>query len=175
MNDAKREKINKLASIVRDACNLEIPIDLDRAVCCLQGKIKRENNADFEAKVEKVDDGFVISVAAEASGKRERFSIAHELGHLFLHMGYMIDEDKWRNTSDYHDSVYYRFGHSIEEYEAHEFAAALLMPRDEFIEIAKKNLNGDAYSVAPIAEYFDVTVSAAKTRGRWLGLFSWDD
>jgi Zn-dependent peptidase ImmA (M78 family) len=27
---------------------------------------------------------------------RRNFSVAHELGHLFLHMGYIVSPEKWR-------------------------------------------------------------------------------
>jgi len=89
-------------------------------------------------------------------------------------MGYLIDIEKWKSVGTYTDSVYYRYGHNTEEYEAHEFAAAFLMPEAEFQEIAKNNSDGDMCHVEPIANHFKVTVSATINRGRWLGLFIWD-
>ena len=36
-----------------------------------------------------------IIVSPFQDEKRERFTIAHELGHLFLHMGYRTNNELW--------------------------------------------------------------------------------
>ncbi len=173
MERTRREQIDRLAAIVRDVCQLTTPIDMEEAVARLRGNIEWVDEAEFEASIEKQGNGFQILISKEVSENRRRFSIAHELGHLFIHMGYLVDEEKWKSVGTYTDSVYYRFGYTTEEYEANEFAAALLMPRDEFILIARRNYNGDAYHISPIAEHFQVSADAALNRGRWLGIFSW--
>lgn len=174
MNRARREQINNLAETIRTACGLQTPVDVDEAVRRLNGRLAIREEPEFEAKIEKAGDGFEITLSEQVHPNRRRFSVAHEMGHLFLHMGYLVDEEKWNSVGTYTDSVYYRYGYNTEEYEAHEFAAALLMPRAEFIQVANQHRSGDAYQLAPIAEHFKVSVDAARNRGRWLGLFSWD-
>lgn len=170
---SRREQINDLAEALRNACELTTPVDMQATVNRLGGKLIYIAEGDYEAKIERRGDGFVISLLEHASENRIRFSIAHELGHLFLHMGF-LDDEKWQGASDYTDSAYYRFGHSEEEYEAHEFAGAFLMPRAEFAQVARRFERNGTYNVGQIAAHFGVSPDAAITRGRWLGLFSWE-
>jgi Zn-dependent peptidase ImmA (M78 family) len=176
LNSRKREAINTLANTLIDVLELSFPIPVKDVPEKLGGTLIEtpfiENN--LEAMIRKVDDSFEIVIANHKPEQRKRFSIAHEIGHLFLHMGYLIKPELWESVGDYKDSVYYRFGHSIEEYEANEFAAAFLMPDYEFKKIAKENLENGVYNVEEIAKYFGVSVEAATVRGKWLGLFSWE-
>jgi Zn-dependent peptidase ImmA (M78 family) len=174
MQQARRDQINRLAETIRATCELSTPVDVELAVQRLRGEIEEVDDAEMEAKIEKLGDRFRITVSTDKHENRRRFSVAHELGHLFLHMGYLVDEDRWSRVGTYVDSVYYRYGFKIEEYEANEFAGAFLMPRAEFVQVANRHKSGDTYQVRPIAEHFKVSVDAAKIRGRWLGLFSWD-
>ncbi len=174
MRQTRRHEIQRLANTIREACELSTPLDMDEAVERLNGTLSFRNVDEFEAKIEKLDDGFKITLARSYPPLRKRFSIAHELGHLFLHMGYLIDDDKWDSVGEYTDSVYYRFGHNTEESEANEFAASLLMPVVEFRKIAAANKHGNRYLIGPIADHFSVSTDAARNRGRWLGMFSWE-
>ncbi|RJR44061.1 MAG: ImmA/IrrE family metallo-endopeptidase [Desulfobacteraceae bacterium] len=173
MDSARRSYINRLGEIIREVAEVKTPVDVETLAKSLGGSVTKKSSLDYEAKVEKEGDGFKITLSKKAFEARKRFTIAHELGHLFLHMGYLLDEDKWNKTGVYSDSVYYRHGHSQEEYEANEFAGSLLMPKAEFISVAERHCANNKYSVLPIAKHFDVSVDAAITRGRWLGLFSW--
>lgn len=175
MNWKRRKQVAALANRVRQAIKLQgPPYDVRRAVAMLGGEIVEPAAWEAEACVRKRADAFVIELAGSASGQRDRFSIAHELGHLFLHMGYMVDADAWNGIDEYVDSAMRREGHSEEELEAHEFAASFLMPEDQFREVAKRYLDGNTYNVSGIAKEFDVSVPAARNRGRWLGMFSWE-
>jgi hypothetical protein len=169
-----RSQIGWLADTVRTSCDLELPINVDLAVQRLHGELRVDSSADYEAKIEKISDGFRISVRQEPNEERQRFSIAHELGHLFLHMGYLVDEGKWSANSNYTDSVYYRFGFGVEESEANEFAGAFLMPADEFrIQVARHS-NAGRCDVSAVAAHFQTSVQATLVRGRFLGVFPWD-
>lgn len=175
MNWKRRKEVAALADRVRKALKLKgPPYDVRVAVELLGGAITKGGAWDVEACVRKSGDKFLIQLTESASEQRDRFSVAHELGHLFLHMGYMVDPRAWNAINEYFDSPMNREGHSEEELEAHEFAATFLMPEDEFREVARKNLLRDSYNVSEIAKAFDVSVPAARNRGRWLGLFSWD-
>lgn len=174
MRQSRREHINRLAESIRTTCELDTPVNVNAAVERLGGHLIEANDADFEAKIERIGTGFRISLGPQPHEQRRRFSAAHELGHLFLHMGFLIDESKWAKVGVYTDSVYYRFGYNTEEFEANEFAAALLMPRAEFAQVAQRHQRSGAFRPKAIAEHFDVSVEAAINRGRWIGLFSWE-
>lgn len=175
MTPEKRRKISELANSVRGALNLSSPIDIDAAVARLGGTLEfvEPSEMEYEAIVEKVGDGFRIRIANDRAEGRRNFSAAHEIGHLFLHMGYIVMPEKWDNITTYEDSVRARHGYSEEEYEAHQFAAAFLMPEDEFVSAAADAYEDGRYNLARIAAHFNVSAEAAKTRGQWLGLFSW--
>lgn len=174
MSVINRLQISQLAERVRVACELSIPVDVEEAVKRLGGMIEQVTDQGFEARIERFEDRFKITLSQDISERRKRFSIAHELGHLFLHMGYLIDKEKWERTGTYIDSVYYRYGYSQEEYEANEFAAAFLMPQAEFIRVAQSYFQNGVYAIDPITEHFQISSEAAINRGRWLGVFSWD-
>lgn len=102
--------------------------------------------------------------------KRRRFTIAHELGHLFLHMGYLINEELWRKQDQ---NVYERSGSSEKEYQANEFAAAFLMPKEDYFRKMNESMDGNKVNTSKIAEYFNVSVEAASNRGKFLGYLKW--
>lgn len=176
MTPEQRGQIQNFADQIREALNMTSPVEVEEMVSKLGGRIEKVSSKEieYEACIQKLDDGFKIVLAKDLYNKRTRFSIAHEIGHLFLHMGYIVDEDKWNKSKDYKDNIKFRFGYSEEELQANEFAAALLMPKDEFKKVALDNFDGKLYNLSGIANHFDVSLQAAKTRGRWLGLFSWD-
>lgn len=100
------------------------------------------------------------------SQHRVRFTIAHELGHYFLHKDTPLFVDR-------NESVLYRnndstTGEIIKEREANAFAAALLMP-SHFIE---KEMNGLPIStdiIPHLASVFNVSTQAMSFRLSNLG------
>ena len=68
---------------------------------------------------------------------------------------------------------YYRDGESQKEYEANEFAANLLMPQGIFRECIEKNVQNGYVDMKKVSEEFGVSVDAAITRGKWLGVLAW--
>lgn len=177
MNRTKRKAINELTLRLISVLEIEYPIEVTDIVEKLGGEIEYIEGyieGSLEAMIEKVDNSFKIVISKEKPVNRRRFSVAHELGHLFLHMGYIINQDLWNKAGTYRDSVYYRHGYNKEELEANEFAAALLMPEEQFIKIAREHLDdNNCYNTPAIADYFQVSVQSASLRGKWLGIFSW--
>ncbi len=178
MTKQRQEEINLLADEIRSDLELSTPLDPKKAVKRLNGKIKLVDfgDNDIEGKIEKAGDSFIISVprASSINRLRRRFTISHELGHLFLHMGYLIDMVLWESVQEYVDGVFYRKGYSVEEREAHEFAGAFLMPKKEFFIIARKAFLNGSYQIEEISKHFGVSTNAALMRGRYLGIFAWD-
>jgi Zn-dependent peptidase ImmA (M78 family) len=172
-----KEWIENLAGILRENLKLDVPVDVEKIPSLLGGKLNyvdNINNSDIEAMISKNENSFEIQIKKDGYELRDRFSIAHELGHLFLHMGFLVNDNVWDSTNDYHDSVYYRSGYNIEENEANEFAGALLMPEEIFLKVAKEYYSNGNYYLKPIADFFKVSIEAVRTRGRRLGLFPWE-
>lgn len=91
---------------------------------------------------------------------RKRFTVAHELGHYFLHYDRLQDgivDSVLKRQDGINDAI---------EREANKFAAELLMPTNIFIEI----WNMGRYSVSDMAKILLVSESAVMIRAKSLGL-----
>lgn len=92
------------------------------------------------------------------SACRERYGIAHELGHFALHIGVLT-------------------GDRLTETQANRFASALLMPRGIFASECRLALRGTRLNWAGLSELkmrWGVSKAAILYRGRQLGVFSED-
>lgn len=170
--DAKlRESISNFTNEVREYYNVQIPIeDICSIVSDMGGEIcEFEDKFDgYDGRIKRtVDNRFVIEIWKYQNRTRKNFTIAHELGHLFLHMGYQSDKELWEKQ----DREYKREGYSDEEYEANEFAACFLMPKNEYKEKLLENVEENKVDIQVIADYFNVSQPAALNRGRFLGYF----
>lgn len=161
--------INSLTEDLIRIYNIHMPInDISNVASALGGYIE-EISDDLCDGIKKQNDGFVIYVPSFYSAERKRFAIAQELGHLFLHMGYMISPELWNKQNN---MTYYKSKHPLEEYQANEFAEALLMPKDVYKKVLDQYTVGNKVQTAKIAEYFGVSVSTAYGRGKSLGLLA---
>ena len=182
MNNTRRKEINRLASIVREEFNLTTPVTLsalEKMIKELGGTLNKKGLPfDTDAEIRKTgEDNFSITLNTEnyASPEREKFTLAHELGHLFIHMGFATNDSLWNGFIDnFNDTIYNRKGYSEQEYEAHEFAAALLMPEDEFEEFFNIR-DGSICDIEMVANKFGISIDAAINRGKWLGHISWTE
>jgi predicted transcriptional regulator len=92
---------------------------------------------------------FTIFLPPYTSRLRDRFTIAHELGHYVLHSRFGKQQIRVM-----------REGGGRTEWEANWFAAAFLMPAAEFRKVAPNKTD------AEIALHFDVSLSAVEVRKR---------
>lgn len=112
----------------------------------------------------------IIGINHSHHPNRQRFSIAHEIGHLLLHKKEMF-VDKVVNFRDSRSSL----AIDVEEIAANAFAAELLMPR-EFIknEILKLMGHNSKFTkdelIKKFARIFKVSPSAMEYRLNNLGL-----
>jgi hypothetical protein len=97
---------------------------------------------------------FTIYLSEFTGPLRDRFTIAHELGHYFLHSE--MGKNPIRVA---------RNGSTRVEWEANWFAASFLMPADVFREAAKRSTSSQY-----LAARFLVSVSAAEVRKKSLGI-----
>ncbi|OSM06746.1 ImmA/IrrE family metallo-endopeptidase [Magnetofaba australis] len=178
MDEHKRQIINEMADDIRESLGLSVPVDVRQAVAKLQGEIRELGFKEmaYEATVHKSDEwGFRINLREGVSEVRERFSIAHELGHLFLHMGFGVNWEKWNTIEQGDNSVRTRYGATEAEYEANEFAGAFLMPQAQYLEVFDQHTDAEQrVDIKRVAQHFGVSEPAARLRGRWLGVLEWD-
>jgi Zn-dependent peptidase ImmA (M78 family) len=106
----------------------------------IPGFLKREGN------------GWKIGVNSLHHPNRRRFTVAHELGHYFLH----------RSEGDFEDTILFRRDYQVNrrEREANEFASKLLMPTSEF----RRELAVNNYDISSVARVFGVSGAAAEFR-----------
>lgn len=98
-------------------------------------------------------------IALNGSGRsacRERFGVAHELGHFSLHIGVMT-------------------GDRLTETQANRFASALLMPRSTFASECRLAIRGTRLNWSELSKLklrWGVSKAAIIFRGQQLGVFS---
>lgn len=173
MDNKLRRRIDDLAKAVLSTYKIITPIkDMNEVVQTIGGRIieSQELGVFSDGRVKKENDGFAIIIPVNQPNTRKNFTIAHELGHLFLHMGYRIDEELWEASENV---SFDRRGNSEAELQANEFAAAFLMPKDKYREVMEKNEENNRVYIDKVADYFNVSIDAALYRGKWLGLLQW--
>lgn len=123
------------------------------------GEIQYTTGTNSESLCVESRDNFIMKLPFDSSGKRDNFTIAHEIGHFLLHC------DVEQNPGE--PAKFNRGGGGTDpmEWEANWFAAELLMPEDAFRAAAKEN--NDA---ASLAASFEVSPSAAEVRMKALGI-----
>jgi len=114
--------------------------------------------------VRKFDD-FTITLSEITSPKRDRFTVAHELGHLCMHYEPLVEElgenVVMRATRDKREGDP---AHERAEWEANWFAAGFLMPADRFREMA------ETLNTTGLATFFNVSEKAVEVRKKTLNI-----
>jgi Zn-dependent peptidase ImmA (M78 family) len=171
MTAEKRNIINDIAVNLRDALDINSEdFDIVKTVIEIGGEI--EYTDDFfqeEEAVKKEDGSFLIRINKNYPEARQRFTIARELGHLFIHMKFGYDEWDRIKPSEKRFWIPGLFTGLAEE--ANEFSAAFLMPAESFINIAKETSDDDFFYPKKIAARFNVYEDAVIYRGKNLSLW----
>ena len=170
MSPERRGDINRLAAMIVDTLGLTAPIDINAVVDGLGGRLRIVSDED-ELGVAKDGNRFVLHIDESSNGNR-RFAVAHQLGHLFLHLGYLVNPELWESSTGYEDSVLRRFDFSREEEEANEFASALLMPKEAFMDLVGRFSENGECKLPAISNALQVQSSSVVHRGRNLGVFA---
>ncbi|WP_096017051.1 ImmA/IrrE family metallo-endopeptidase [Campylobacter lanienae] len=165
--EKKEEKIitwDMMLSDARDKNITLMPFDIYAYVNTFNDIeiIDDDLSSEISGMIEYVGGGFIITINKYHSYERRRFTLAHEFGHYCMHREYLI------NNKSIKDIALFRSEHTKDkkEFEANEFAAKLLMPKDDFLDIIKKGKT----RLGDIAEHFRVSAAAAKYRAYKLGL-----
>lgn len=115
----------------------------------------------------------MIGLNATHAKTRQRFTIAHEIGHLHLHQGrpMFVDRSVRIDRRDANAAL----GLDREEIEANSFAAALLMPQEMILAAVTqlsphRGATGTEETIRRLASRFDVSPQAMEYRLANLGL-----
>ncbi len=164
MVEEEFEKIEDLGSALRKQVNTQlkgvnnVTVLLKIFVEALGGKIVGTKDPEvFEVNggslLIKRRGNFLIRLPMDTSPLRDNFTIAHELGHYFLHYK---DEDGVR--------LFARYGNDSKEIQANRFAAAFLMPKEEFLKVSN-----DCNNYVPfIASHFQVSTDVVEERLKYI-------
>lgn len=113
--------------------------------------------AGISGEIKKTDEGrYIIRVNRHESKNRQRFTLAHELGHYLLHRDQIGD-----GIAD--DALYRSRLSNALEYEANKFAADLLMPSAEVHKLLERYKHIDNI-IDYVSKYFGVSNQAAEIR-----------
>ena len=170
MNKINQRLEDLTSEILMNNDMYKIPVDVIKIANANDIKVYE---GDLDKKIsgairyKKDEDKFEILINKNDIKVRQRFTIAHELGHYFLHQSFLKNEE-------IHIDVMYRsiINNEVEkenlrkrEKEVDYFAGALLMNRTLLEKMYNEN-----NSIKDLAEIFNVSVSAMTVRLDILGL-----
>lgn len=151
-----------------------IPVNLDALADKLGVSIHRVPMDDrVSGFIERQGNKWVIGVNSRHHENRQRFTIAHELGHFAYHRP-LLDagtNDTRAYRTDPETRLFNAKIQRRQEIEANRFAAALLMPRDRLSEWMD-TIRGVNDPVERLARAFRVSPHAMKIRMGDLGLLN---
>jgi Zn-dependent peptidase ImmA (M78 family) len=157
--DRIEDKYSQVVSKVTATCPVKIgqlAKDLGIAVKVASMRV------GISGQITKETGKYIIRVNRHEARERQRFTIAHELGHFFLHRS-LIDS----SPEGIVDSVLYRSGAPERiEFEANRLGADLIMPH----ELVKKKLKEEfneivtEATIARLAAVFEVSKAAMEIR-----------
>lgn len=164
--DAQEQAI----SLLKESAASEVPVNLEKIASHLDVSISFQDFEDDMSGVLVVKNGRrAIGVNRTHHTNRQRFTIAHELGHLVLHHEHSNNDvhldKKW---------AYFRSTAKMDprEVEANQFAAELLMPEPQLRAIIKTqghDLTNDR-DIETLSQLFKVSEKALAFRLINLGL-----
>lgn len=107
---------------------------------------------------EEGTDTWAMQINEEHHPNRQRYTIAHELGHFCLHRYF---------ASSFEDKIFFRGGESSKmEWQANEFASEILMPEQKFRKLVRSGVR----QVEALAKEFKVSTLALRIRAKNLGM-----
>jgi len=135
-----------------------------------------DNADDISGMLFRDENKTVIAINSNHSSKRQRFTIAHELGHFFLHTGDLfVDRVARVNATTHFRNERSSLAVDKKEIQANNFAANLLMPKqfiyDDLTKILDrdKNISTDNL-IEELSALFEVSSTAMGYRLENLGI-----
>lgn len=122
--------------------------------------LKEDGEEDFSGCIEQRSDGqYYLSVNKYHNVRRQRFTMAHELGHYILHRNRLNEIGR--------ETILMREPTALTqvEREANDFASELLVPKA----VLDSQINRGMNQIEDLADFFQVSVPALKYRAIRLG------
>lgn len=137
----------------------EIPVPIEEIARSLQMRVSRAPSRDFSGLLIRKDGRALIGINSREAPVRQRFTIAHEIGHFVLHpqKDAFVDYRRERGEGETRPP---------RERHADMFAAALLMPRKQLLKDFRR-LAKDGYTdqiTAALAKQYAVSEDAMRFR-----------
>ena len=146
-----------------------VPVPIETVARNLKARISYEPfDGDLSGVLYKENDDIIIGVNSSHATTRQRFTIAHEVGHLILHELDVLHIDK--NFRLHYRNEVSSQAVDIHEIEANAFAAAILMPADtlklKFTNLIREGIDIDSGSdeISFLAREFQVSQQALLIR-----------
>lgn len=151
------------ASLLNSHWDGRLPVDVASIARAMGIRVEASRSLGASGVIENTAMGAVIRYSTTESPVRQRFTIAHEIGHFAL--GHLNSAGKmFRDTPENFSN-----GAAPEERQANAFAAQLLMPE----KVVKFAVNERGFNtLKSLANVFDVSEVAMKYRLVNLGLLS---
>lgn len=163
MTSREYKRIEGPAKEVLDRYLAEYPVKLGQLAKELGVSIKVSSmNTGVSGQIMKEGDHYTIRVNRHEARERQRFTIAHELAHFFLHKP-IIDS----SPDGIKDNVLYRSGEPERiEYEANRLAADIVMPMTLVEQVLRDEFNGvvTEATIESLAARFQVSKAAMEIR-----------
>jgi Zn-dependent peptidase ImmA (M78 family) len=161
------ERIELRAEEVLKSLNIRtLPIPVEEIASRHQIKISRAPNNELSGMLIRKNGRALIGVNDNEHPVRQRFTIAHELGHFFLHP----NKDAFIDYRDNKEEIM----RTPREKQANMFAAALLMPRQMLLKDFRPLVRGgfSEFELQALARKYGVSEDAMRYRLMNLNLAS---
>lgn len=139
-----------------------LPVDVKGLALALGIQVREAFlKSNVSGLIKKLPSGqFEIEVNATHPETRQRFTIAHEIGHYVLHRSLMgdgnVDDCAYRSDGSFVNNTIGPF----EETEANKFAANLLMPMEQINKLRESGITDPS----KLAQKLNVSEAAIKIR-----------
>lgn len=163
MTSREYQRLDDASKDILDRHLSEYPVKLGQLAKDLGVEIKVSSmNTGISGQIMRQNGHYTIRVNRHEARERQRFTIAHELAHFFLHRA-VIDS----SPDGIKDNVLYRSGEPERiEYEANRLAADIVMPMKLVEKILQEDFDGvvTEATIESLAARFQVSKAAMEIR-----------
>ena len=164
------ELTRQMAEAVSEFHSIKIPEDdLYEIVHKFGGDIEKSIMMDpfGYGQLLKIDNKhFKIILPSSLTEERERYLIGLQLGNLFLHMGFEVDENKWNQFKN----ISYNFTDYHSMFLSREFALTFLMPKGILKKKIEQYTMNNQVPIKEVANYFELPTDIVRKRAMDLRL-----
>lgn len=160
---ARYSKIDAMvARLLLDHGQVKPPIRIENIAKALGVEVRTGDLGDVSGVLVRHGDSAIIGTNSTQGAQRQRFTIAHELGHFLLHEGITNHVDRTYRVN--YRSAESSQATNVEEIEANYFAASILMPKHLLDQRdAEEALDSDS-EMSELAKEFQVSRLAMSLR-----------